>query len=75
MWPITRRYFQRFIRSGVYVVSIGDTLLVKRVDFDEVKKAITLISANPGDLLRVIAGKDLESVKIEGRAIACLHGM
>jgi SOS-response transcriptional repressor LexA len=61
--------------DAVYVVSVGDTLLVKRVDFDEVNKAITLISANPSYLPRFIAGKDLENVKIEGRVIACLHRM
>jgi SOS-response transcriptional repressor LexA len=47
----------------------------KRIDFDEVEKTITLISANPGYAPRIIAGKNLESVKIEGRVIACLHRM
>ncbi|MDR1901679.1 MAG: hypothetical protein LBQ88_05265 [Treponema sp.] len=47
----------------------------RRVDFDEVKKAITLISANPSYLPHGIAGKDIENVKIEGRVIACLHRM
>jgi SOS-response transcriptional repressor LexA len=61
--------------DAVYVVSVGETLLVKRVDFDEVKKAITLISANPSYPPRVITKKDLENVKIEGRVIACLHRM
>jgi phage repressor protein C with HTH and peptisase S24 domain len=61
--------------DAVYVVSVGDTLLVKRVDFDEVEKTITLISANPSYAPRIIAGKDLESVKIEGRVVACLHRM
>jgi phage repressor protein C with HTH and peptisase S24 domain len=61
--------------DAVYVVSVGDTILVKRIDFDKVKKAVTLISANPSYPPRVIAGKDLESVKIEGRVIACLHRM
>jgi hypothetical protein len=50
-------------------------LVVKRVDFDEIRKSITLISASPSYPPRVIAGQDLENVKIEGRVIACLHRM
>jgi phage repressor protein C with HTH and peptisase S24 domain len=33
--------------NGIYVVSVGNTLLVKRVNFDTANKAIELISANP----------------------------
>jgi len=36
--------------NGIYVVSIGNSLLVKRVDFDNAKRAITLISANPAGI-------------------------
>jgi SOS-response transcriptional repressor LexA len=61
--------------DAVYVVSVGDTLLVKRVSFDEINRSITLISANSAYPPRVIAGEELESVKIEGRVIACLHRM
>jgi hypothetical protein len=31
----------------MYVVSIGTTLVVKRVDFDSINQSLTLISANP----------------------------
>ena len=65
------------LRSGdaVYVVSVGESLLVKRVDFDEADSTITLISANPYYPPRVLSGEELENVNIEGRVIACLHRM
>jgi SOS-response transcriptional repressor LexA len=61
--------------AAVYVVSVGDTLLVKRISFDETSQSITLISANPSYSPKVISGKDLGNVKIEGRVVACLHRM
>lgn len=59
--------------NGLYVLSIGNTLLVKRVEFDEIHKAVILISANPAYAPREISGPDLDGLKIEGRVIACLH--
>ena len=61
--------------NSVYVVSVGNCLLVKRLDFNEIKQTITLISANQCYPPRVLSGKKLESVRIEGRVIACLHRM
>jgi phage repressor protein C with HTH and peptisase S24 domain len=61
--------------NAVYVVSVGDTLLVKRVNFDETSQSITLISANPSYPPKVINGKDLGGVKVEWRVVACLHRM
>ena len=61
--------------NSVYVVSVGNCLLVKRLDFNEIKQVITLISANPCYPARVLSGKKLENVKIERRVIACLHRM
>jgi SOS-response transcriptional repressor LexA len=61
--------------DNLYVLSVGGAVLVKRVAFDELRRAITLISANPAYSPRRISGGDLESVKIEGRVIACLHRM
>jgi SOS-response transcriptional repressor LexA len=65
------------LRSGdaVYVVSVKDSLLVKRVQFDGIKNAITLISANSCYPPRVLRDEELESVRIEGKVIACLHRM
>jgi len=59
--------------NGIYVVSVGNTLLVKRVDFDPANKTIELISANPSYEPRRYTGSELEEIKIEGRVVACYH--
>ena len=59
--------------DGIYVVSIGNELLVKRVAFDPLGQTISLISANPAYPPRFISGEELEYFKIEGKVIACLH--
>ena len=59
--------------NGIYVVSVGNSLLVKRVDFNPAKRAIELISANPAYESRRYTGYDLNDVKVEGRVVACWH--
>jgi transcriptional regulator with XRE-family HTH domain len=59
--------------EGIFVLSINTTLLIKRVAPDPVNSAITLLSANPVYPPRVISGADLETVRIEGKVIGCLH--
>jgi phage repressor protein C with HTH and peptisase S24 domain len=59
--------------NGIYVVSVGNTLLVKRVDFDHANKTIKLISANPAYETRRYSGSELEDIKVEGRVVACYH--
>ena len=59
--------------NGIYVVSTGNELLVKRVAFDPLSQIISLISANPAYPPRLISGEELEDFKIEGKVIACLH--
>ena len=59
--------------NGIYVVSVGNALLVKRVDFDTVNKAIILISANPAYPPRPFSGYDLQDLRISGRVLACVH--
>jgi phage repressor protein C with HTH and peptisase S24 domain len=61
--------------NGIYVVSVGSTLLVKRVDFDPANKTIELISANPAYETRRYSGNELEDIRVEGRVIACYHRM
>jgi len=61
--------------NGIYVVSAGNTLLVKRVDFDLANKTIELISANPAYEPRRYSGNELEGIRIEGRVVACYHRM
>ena len=59
--------------NGIYVVSICNTLLVKRVDFDYANKTIELISANSAYETRRYTGNELEEIRVEGRVIACYH--
>ena len=59
--------------NGIYAVSIGNTLVIKRVDFNNRRNAIILISANPAYEARRFSGESLEDLKIAGRVIACVH--
>jgi SOS-response transcriptional repressor LexA len=59
--------------NGIYVVSIGNSLLVKRVDFDQSNKAIVLISANQAYEPRRYSGYELEDIRVAGRVVACYH--
>jgi phage repressor protein C with HTH and peptisase S24 domain len=57
--------------NGIYVVSIGNSLVVKRVDFTP--QTITLISANSAYELRRFFGAELAGIRIAGRVVACYH--
>jgi phage repressor protein C with HTH and peptisase S24 domain len=59
--------------NGIFVVSIGNTLAVKRVDRDPVSHTIVLYSANPVYELRRFSGPELEDISIAGRVVACYH--
>jgi len=59
--------------NGIYVVSVSNSLLVKRIDFDTKKKTITLISANPDYKPRRYTGDELKDIRIAGRVLACIH--
>ena len=59
--------------NGIYVVSVGNTLLIKRVDFDPANQAIKLISANPAYETRYYSGEEMNDIQVEGRVIACYH--
>jgi phage repressor protein C with HTH and peptisase S24 domain len=59
--------------NGIYVISVGNALLVKRVDFDHANNAITLISANPVYEPRRYTGHELDDIHIAGRLVACYH--
>jgi len=61
--------------NGIYVVSIGNILLVKRVDFDHANKTIELISTNPAYEPRRYSGNELEEIRVEVRVVACYHRM
>jgi SOS-response transcriptional repressor LexA len=61
----------------IFVVSVDNTLLVKRVIVDSLKAEIRLVSANraAADAYRdrIFIGSECESVRIAGKVIASLH--
>ena len=59
--------------NGIYVVSVGNTLMVKRVDFDTKNQTIILISANKDYEPRRFSGQDIDDIRITGRVLACVH--
>ena len=59
--------------NGIYVVSVNNSLVVKRVDFNFSAQAIVLISANPAYLPRRYSGYELEEIRIAGRVVASMH--
>jgi SOS-response transcriptional repressor LexA len=59
--------------SGIFVVSIGNTLVVKRVDQDIASQTIVLYSANPAYEPRYFSGDKLDDIRIAGRVVACYH--
>ncbi|MDR2970855.1 MAG: S24 family peptidase, partial [Bacteroidales bacterium] len=61
--------------NGIYVISVGNTLMVKRVDFGKANQTITLISANQAYKPHRFSGLDLEDIRIAGRVLACVHKM
>jgi SOS-response transcriptional repressor LexA len=59
--------------SGIFVVSIGNSLVVKRVDRDPASQTIVLYSANPAYEPRRFTGPELENARITGRVVAVYH--
>lgn len=59
--------------DGIHVVSIGSQLLVKRIQLDPAGCRVQVLSENSRYGVRVLEGPDLESFRIEGRVIGCLH--
>ena len=59
--------------NGIYVISVGNSLLVKRVDFDLSNNTLVLISANPAYEPRRYSKYELNDIRVEGRVVACYH--
>ena len=61
--------------ENISVVSVGNSLLVKRVVVDNVKETITLFSANTAANYppRIFSGIECEEVRIAGKVIAWWH--
>jgi SOS-response transcriptional repressor LexA len=59
--------------SGIFVVSVDDSLVAKRVDRDPASHTILLISANPNYEPRRFSGTELDSIRIAGKVVAVYH--
>jgi hypothetical protein len=59
--------------SGIFVVPIGNTLVVKRVDRDPASRTIVLYSANSACEPRRFSGPEAEGIRMAGRVVACYH--
>jgi SOS-response transcriptional repressor LexA len=59
--------------NGIFVISIGNSLVVKRVDRDISSQTIVLISANPAYEPRRFTGAELDAIRVAGRVVACYH--
>jgi SOS-response transcriptional repressor LexA len=59
--------------NGIFVVSIGNTLVIKRVDRDPASRTVMLYSANPAYEPRRFSSPELEELRVVGRVVACYH--
>lgn len=59
--------------DGVHVISIGRSLLVKRIHFDPAGRRVRVISENPRYPERTLEGPELEEFRVEGRVVGWLH--
>jgi SOS-response transcriptional repressor LexA len=59
--------------DGIYVVSVGNELLVKRVVRDDSRGVVELLSANPAYPPRRFEGQALDDVRIAGMVVAVFH--
>jgi len=59
--------------NGLYVVSLNGTVLVKRLEFDEIERKLTIISENPRYQQRVESA-DSQAITILGKVRGWMHG-
>jgi phage repressor protein C with HTH and peptisase S24 domain len=59
--------------TGIFMVSIGNTLVVKQVDRNPASQTIVLCSANPEYEPRRFTGLQAEEIRVAGRVVACYH--
>lgn len=57
----------------IAAVRIGDEATLKRVYYDATRQSLTLMPANSSYRPMVYSGQDLESVRIEGKAVGFFH--
>ena len=58
--------------DGIYVISIGSDLFVKRLEFDPIERRLTIISENPSYEKKVVDA-DSDVVRVEGKVIGWIH--
>ena len=59
--------------DGIYAISINNTLLVKRVEFDPMGEEIQIISENDRYKPRTLKGEEMNRLRVEGKIIGWLH--
>jgi SOS-response transcriptional repressor LexA len=59
--------------NGIFVVAIGNSLVIKRIDRDIASRTIVLYSANPAFEPRRFSGPELEDIRIAGKVVAVYH--
>jgi SOS-response transcriptional repressor LexA len=59
--------------TGIFVVSLGNTLVVKKVDRDPASGTVVLYSANPAYEPRRFSGAEADDIMITGKVVACYH--
>ena len=59
--------------NGVYVVTVGNSLYIKRINFEISANAIVLISANSAYEPIRYSGQELVDINVAGRVVACYH--
>jgi phage repressor protein C with HTH and peptisase S24 domain len=58
--------------DGIYVLAVGDELIVKRVEFDPVSRKIRIMSENPRYQDR-IESADGQTVRVVGKVYGWVH--
>jgi phage repressor protein C with HTH and peptisase S24 domain len=59
--------------EGIYVVSVENSLFVKKVSHDPYKQTIDLVSSNGDYPVRHYEGPELADIRIAGKVIAVFH--
>jgi SOS-response transcriptional repressor LexA len=59
--------------SGIFVLAINNSLVVKRVDRDPASRTIVLYSANPAFEPRRLSGPELDEIRVAGKVVAVYH--
>ena len=59
--------------NGIFVISIGNEVFVKRIEFNPIDKLVRIISENEKYQPITVKAVDSDTLRINGRVIAVLH--